>query len=326
MYLILNESTSPYFNLALEEYLLAGTEIEAIVLWRNSRAVIVGVHQNTMEEVDLDYIRERCIPVVRRQSGGGAVFHDLGNVNFTVIRNLREGDFDNYSLFTLPIVGFLASLGVHAELQGRNDLTINGAKFCGNAQAVKGKRIMHHGCILYSADFSDLSRALKPVDAKFESHGVKSVRKRVTNIADHMENPMPVEEFFARMGEFFARRGDEGSLTPYSLTAEDVSATQKLADEKYASWNWNFGKSPAYNMKRVRRYAFGIVDVRLSVEEGVIRDIHVYGDFFGLLDKAELEEKMKGLRHERSVIRAAAGEVGQYIQGITADEWAALIC
>ncbi|MDR1471025.1 MAG: lipoate--protein ligase [Synergistaceae bacterium] len=323
MYLIINNNTSPQFNLALEEHVLTGMDIETIILWRNSKSVIIGLNQNAESEIDAEYVSSRGIPVVRRQSGGGAVFHDLGNVNFTVIQAAKHGDFSNYELFTSPVIRFLATLGVSASLKGRNDLVINGMKFCGNAQAVRRGRIMHHGCILYSADFSDLSRALKPRDIKIESHGVKSVRSRVTNIADHMPSPMPVGEFFSRMADFFISSGIE----PYELAPADIEAAERLAGEKYSSWDWNFGKSPAYNVRRVARYPYGIVEARLSVERGTIRDARIYGDFFGVLDKSGLEELMRGLRHERAAIKSALGgvDVGSYISGMTADEWIDLV-
>jgi lipoate-protein ligase A len=326
MRLIINESTSPYFNLALEEHFLAETDAEAVILWRNSTSVIIGRNQNASEEVNLEYVRERDIPVIRRQSGGGAVFHDLGNVNFTIIKETGRGDFNNYEYFTKPVIGYLETLGVRAELQGRNDLVISGAKFCGNAQAYRGGRIMHHGCILYSADFSGLAGALAPRDIKFTSHGVKSVRKRVTNIADHMSEPMSVENFFERLGGYFASHID--GVEPGGISRKEADATDRLVAEKYSKWEWNFGASPAYNMKRSRRYGFGTVDVLMSVEQGEIRDARIYGDFFGMLDKEGLEAKLKGARHDRESLLGALGgtEVGQYIQGMGAEELADLIC
>jgi lipoate-protein ligase A len=326
MDLIINENTSPYFNLALEEHFLAGTGTEAVILWRNSASVIIGRNQNAAEEVNLDFVRERDIPVARRQSGGGAVFHDLGNVNFTIIRERRGDDFNNYAYFTKPVIEYLATLGVSAELEGRNDLTIGGAKFCGNAQAAKGGRIMHHGCILYSADFSNLAGALAPRDIKFEGHGVKSVRKRVTNIAEHMSRPMSVEDFLGGLGEYFA--GNIDGISKRALTPDEIVAARKLADEKYSTWEWNFGASPPYDMKRSRRYGFGIVDVLMCAEGGVITDARVYGDFFGMRDKEELEAKLRGARHDRASVMAALSgvNVGDYIQGMGAEELADLIC
>lgn len=326
MLLIVLDGTSPYFNLAFEEYALTEMREELVALWRNERAVVVGKNQNAAEEIDGAYVAANDIAVVRRQSGGGAVFHDLGNVNFTIVQNRERDDFDNYAKFTRPVLDYLETLGVDARPEGRNDLVIDGRKCCGNAQAVKRDRIMHHGCILYSADFTHLARALKPRAIKIESHGVKSVRRRVTNIADHMPHPMPVAGFLRGLADHF--RSSIPGLAPYSLSPQDIAATQRLAAEKYATWDWNHGRSPAYNVENSRKYGFGIVDVKLAVERGVIREIGVYGDFFGERDKAELEQALTGVRHERRAIEEAVSrlDVGAYIRGMTAELWLDLIC
>ena len=326
MRLIRNDRTSPYFNLALEEVALTRMTDDVLILWRNEAAVIVGKNQNAAEEVDLDFVRQRNIAVVRRQSGGGAVFHDLGNVNFTIVRSMERGDFSNYEKFTAPVIGYLATLGVRAALQGRNDLVIDGMKFCGNAQAARGDRIMHHGCILYSADFSNLVGALRPRRAKIESKGVKSVRARVTNIADHMPRPLPVEAFLQGLEAYFAERMP--GVARRDLTDEEADAARRLVEEKYATWEWNFGRAPAYNMENGARFAFGAVDVRLLVERGVVADISLSGDFFGARDVSVLETRLRGLRHERSAFEAALREypVGEFISGMTAEELIDLVC
>jgi lipoate-protein ligase A len=325
-YLIVNESLRPHFNLALEEYVLTGTDIDAIILWRNSRAVIVGSNQNTAAEIDADYARANDIAVARRLSGGGAVFHDPGNVNFTFIHKLGDGDFSNYRKFTDPIVGYLAELGVKAELQGRNDLVIEGLKFCGNAQAVRKERIMHHGCILYSADFGHLERALKPRESKMESKGIKSVRKRVTNIADHMASPIPVEDFLGGLANYFLKHSP--GVKPYTLSASDIAAAEKISREKYGTWEWNFGHSPSCGIEREHRYAFGAVGAKVLADHGVINEIHIFGDFFGMLDKSGLESALIGVRHDKGAVKSALEglNIGGYINGMTADQFADLIC
>jgi lipoate-protein ligase A len=317
--LIINRDQRPAYNLALEEYALREMREDVIMLWRNSAAVIIGNNQNAAEEIDADYVTANKITVVRRQSGGGAVFHDLGNVNFTVIHELGGDDFNNYRKFTAPIIGYLAELGVKAELSGRNDLVIDGMKFCGNAQAVKKHRIMHHGCILYSADFERLAGALRPPKIKIESKGIKSVRKRVTNIADHMPSPMPVEDFFNGLADYFLRSAPD--IEPYELSEDDIAAAGRLARDKYSTWEWNFGRSPAYNMERETRGDFGTVSVKLFVERGVIEEIHIFGDFFGLLDKSGLESALKDVKHEAEAIKNALEglDIGSYISGMTAE-------
>ena len=326
MLLIYNTSTKPSFNLALEEYVLTRMDQEAVILWRNSQAVIVGNNQNTVEEVDLNYVREHAIAVIRRLSGGGAVFHDLGNINYTLILKMQERDFGGYEKFTAPICAYLKTLGVDAYLEGRNDLLVAGRKFSGNAQAVRKNRLMHHGCVLFSADFDELSKALQPKAEKIESKAIKSVRKRVTNLLYHLPSPMTAEEFLAGLADYFRTRAE--GMVDYVLTAEDLAAVNKLTAEKYATWEWNFGASPAYNWQNSKRYPFGIVDARLDVRRGVIEDIHIFGDFFGVLDKQALEDRLRGVRHEREAVAAALRGVNlaQYIYGISLEELLELIC
>jgi len=285
----------------------------------------VGKNQNTIEEIDVDYVREHGIPVIRRQSGGGAVFHDLGNINYTIIHQMGEDDFGGYEKFTAPVCAHLRTLGVDAHFGGRNDLLIDGMKFSGNAQAVHKGRIMHHGCILFDADFGDLASVLRPKQEKIESKGIKSVRSRVTNICAHLSAPMTPEEYYSSLADFF--RAHEGGLTEYALTPEDVAATQMLAEEKYATWAWNYGHSPAYGLSRAASFPFGQVDVRLDVSGGHIRQAAIFGDFFGLADKAELETLLIGVRHEPAALAAAlaAAPIGQYIHGMTADDLVTLL-
>lgn len=324
MKLIINKRTDPYFNLALEEYMLTCTSLDAIMLWRNERSVIIGCNQNAVEELDVDFVRRGGVIVVRRQSGGGAVFHDLGNINFTVIHALGDDDFSNYSKFTAPICDFLRTLGIDAKLEGRNDLTISGLKFSGNAQAVKKGRIMHHGTILYNADFGELGQALKPRDVKIASKGVKSVRARVTNVASHLENPPSAEDFFEKLADYFLKSVDD--IEPYELTSEDIAETERLAKEKYSSWEWSYGRSPVYTFENSARFPFGLVDLRLKVERGVIRQADIFGDFFGIRDICGLTALLDGLRHDRAEVAGAMREVplGDYISGMTTEDFITL--
>lgn len=320
MELVINHSTAPAFNLALEEYALTRMERELIILWRNAASVIIGRNQNAVEEMDMDYVRTHGITVIRRQSGGGAVFHDLGNINYTVIHRLGEDDFSNYHKFTAPICAFLRTLGVDARLEGRNDLLIDGMKFSGNAQAVKNGRIMHHGTILFNADVTQLAGALRPRPAKIASKGIKSVRSRVTNVAEHLPEPMAVEEFFDRLANYF--RQETGQIGEYELTPEDIAAVNCLVEEKYGLWEWNIGRSPAYNFERSARFPFGIVDLRLEVKDGVIVMASLFGDFFGVRDKAALEQRLCGVRHDRATVREALADIdlALYIHGITREQ------
>lgn len=306
MKLIYNASQDAAYNLAMEEYLLTQVDFPLIMLWRNGKSVIVGNNQNAIEEMDLEYTKAHQITVIRRQSGGGAVFHDLGNINFTVILPLGENDFNNYQKFTQPIVDFLQQLGVNAYLKGRNDLLIDGMKFSGNAQAVRNGRIMHHGTLLFHADFGDLAGALRPNPAKIESKGIKSVRSRVTNISSHLESPMEVEDFLCQLYSFFLANSPD--ITPYALTPTDDLAVRRLVDSKYSQWQWNFGSSPRYDYQKTALFEYGFVDLRLCVNKGIIESAVIYGDFFGTAEKTLLEEKLIGISHNPKAVEEVLRE------------------
>ena len=241
MLLIYNEITNPYFNLAMEEYLLKNFNEDMFILWRNENAVIVGKNQNTLSEINLDYIKEHSIPVVRRQSGGGAVFHDLGNINFTFIANNNDS-FSDFKRFTTPIIDLLKTLDINAEFSGRNDLLIDGCKFSGNAQYNYKDRVMHHGTLLFSSQIADLSNALKVKPIKFEGKGVKSVKSRVTNISDHLKEPLTVLEFKDLIMNYLEKINTDNKH--YTLSELDIENINKLVEEKYSTWDWYFGNSP----------------------------------------------------------------------------------
>ena len=323
MLLIINPFTDPAFNLALEEYLLTKKQQALIMLWRNSGSVIIGRNQNTLAEINLDFVRAHHIPVVRRLSGGGAVFHDCGNINFTLIHPIEAGDFSNYDKFTKPIRDFLQSLGVPAVLQGRNDLTVDGKKISGNAQAAKGGLILHHGTLLFAADVSRLAGALRPQAAKIESKGIRSVRARVANISDYLPASMSADVFLERLAAYF--RAQNPDLTDYTLEQSDIAAAEQLVREKYGTWEWNFGSSPRYQYQKSTRFSFGTVALGLQVTDGIITQADIQGDFFGMLDKSALEERLRGAAHRRDAIAALLPHnLGDYIAQITVEEFLSL--
>lgn len=293
---IYNDSTDAYFNLAAEEYLINHFDDEVFMLWRNDNAVIVGKNQNTLSEINLDYVEKNGIKVVRRMTGGGAVFHDLGNVNYTFIVNGSEHMTD-FGYFTAPVINALAKLGIKAELSGRNDILIDGKKFSGNAQYSHGGRTLHHGTLMLSASFDLLKGALNVSREKIESKGIKSVSSRVTNISEHLSAPITPLAFITHLRESIL--SVILGAAEYVLTNEDKAAIQKLSDEKYSTWEWNYGYSPKYTFTKKTKFSKGIIEVFLNVENGIITDVSFKGDFFGSRDVGELENRIRGLRHEK---------------------------
>ncbi len=320
MLCLIRHETDPYFNLAAEEYAMTHFAAECFMLWRNAPAVIVGRHQNTLAEIDADYVQANNIPVVRRLSGGGAVFHDLGNLNFTFIADSDGRAQVDFRRFTQPILDALQALGVDARFEGRNDLTIDGRKFSGNAEHVSGGRILHHGTLLFSARMADVSAALRPDPAKFADKAVKSVRSRVTNISEHLPQPMTVLEFRDYLMAHVVAATPAAET--YAFTADDVAAITRLRDEKYATWAWNYGHSPRYNFSKRLRTAGGTVEAALAVVDGVIEEARIFGDYFNRLDPAEIETALVGAAHQEQALRArlAPFDVPDYFVNVGADE------
>lgn len=320
MRLIFLESNQPHLNLASEEYLLKNSSEACFILWRNADAVIVGRNQNTLAEINYEAVKEKGISVVRRMSGGGAVFHDLGNLNYTFIMKNDGNDFNNYAKFCAPIVEALNALGVNARLSGRNDLLIDDRKFSGNAQYVYKDKILHHGCILFSTDMGRLGQVLRVNPKKIKSKGIGSVRSRVTNITEHLKEPMDVLEFKDYLFSFVKNKFPEARF--WELTEEDLREIRKLCDEKYATWEWNFGYSPKYTLKREHYLAAGTIDVNLNIKDGIINKARIWGDFFGRREIGELEERLIGVKHKEDELGRVLSqlEIGEYISGVDLDE------
>ncbi|MBL7906748.1 MAG: lipoate--protein ligase [Bacteroidales bacterium] len=325
MLCIIREETDPYFNLAAEEYVLKNFNRDCFMLWRNEPSIIVGKHQNTLAEINTEYVKQNNIRVVRRLSGGGAVFHDLGNLNFTFTASGEHHQLVDFRKFTLPVLEVLKSLGIEAKFEGRNDLTIDGRKFSGNAEHVYKNRVLHHGTLLFSAMMNDLSSALQVDPAKFEDKAVKSVRSRVTNISEHLKSPLTVIEFRDLILKHVMDSNTGAEL--YSFSESDKTAISRLADEKYKTWEWNFGYSPKYNFRKQIKTNGGKLEINLEVENGVIRKARFFGDFFNKLDPAEIEEALSGVVHsERPLTEALAiFNIEEYFLKVTREEFIAAL-
>ncbi len=312
---IYNKSTDPAFNLAAEEYLLTQCDSEVFMLWRNQAAVIVGRNQNTLSQINESFVQEHDIPVIRRLSGGGAVFHDLGNINFTFISYATPSNGLDFHRFTDPILQALQRMGVNCAFDGRNDLAIEGQKFSGNAQHFHKNRLLHHGTLLFSADIADISGALRVAPEKYQDKAVKSVRKRVTNISSHLPAPMDVSVFIEALMDHVSQGAAQGDL---SLAEEETAAIEELAHERYRAWDWNYGFSPSYNFTRTTRTPGGLLEVHLDVDKGIIRQARLFGDYFGVWSISELEGLLVGCRHERAALETLLKQVplNAYIKGV----------
>lgn len=303
--------TDPRVNLAIEEHILKNLDINEsyLLFYINQPSIIIGRNQNTIEEINTKFVEENDIIVVRRMSGGGAVYHDLENLNYSFITK-DEGNSiqENFKKFTQPVINALRKLGANAQLMGRNDIEIDGKKVSGTAQYATGGRMYTHGTLMLNVDLDSVSKALKPKKEKIESKGVKSVRARVGNIKDYINQDMTVEEFKQYiLKSVFEEQGLD--VQEYVLTDEDWKQIEEISKNKYQTWEWNFGKSPKANITNSHRFPVGTIDVRLNVNRGVIEDVKIFGDFFGWGEIADIENKLKGVRYEKAAIIEALKDV-----------------
>ncbi len=319
MRLIINENTTPQYNLALEEYLLKSVQADTLILWRNENAVIIGRNQNAAEEVNAAGLARHKATVTRRMSGGGAVYHDLGNVNFSFIDINPPSDSGDISRYNAPILDFVRGLGVDAVASGRNDLTVDGFKFSGNARYYYKNRMLFHGTLLFDTDLTALGEILNPRPDKYESKGIKSVKARVANLRDYI--PMSRDDFWREIISCFS-----SYMETCPVTESQHNAAATLAAEKYATWQWNYGESPKYSYTNSARFPCGFVEVTLQTKNGIISNCKIYGDFFGKREIAELEQLLIGLPHEvKTLSQSLPHDVGEFINGLSTVEFLSLL-
>ena len=322
------ENNDPRTNIALETYLVENrlTDQPLLLFYINEPSIIIGRNQNTVEEVNQRYVEEHGIHVVRRMSGGGAVYHDLGNFSYCFIQE-EHGPARDFSVFTRPVIEALHQMGVTgARLEGRNDLLIDGKKFSGNAMYIRNGRMTAHGTILYDADLDAVTAALKPRADKIESKGIKSVRSRVTNIRPYVADAyqhLNTREFRDHLLLRIFGVNSRADMPEYTLSADDWAQVAAIRAERFANWDWNYGRSPAFTSERYHKYPQGAVDFRFNVEQGGnIREIKIYGDFFGVGDIADVEKRLTGIPYRRDVISAAFADIDTalYFGGIAAKD------
>jgi lipoyl synthase len=320
MLFIENNSTDPFFNHALEEYFLTTSQEEAFILWRNRPSILIGRNQNTLSEINLAYVKENKIDVVRRLSGGGTVFCDLGNINFTFITN-KTGQEIGFEKFARPVIDALLTLGITAEFSGRNDILIEGKKISGNAQYHYKQRLLHHGTLLFNGDLSTLKGALVTKPLKFKDKSVKSVASRVTNIYPYLNPPMDVLDFKRYLQDTLMKQHQIQTI--HHLSDEEIRSIRIISKDRFESDSWNYGSSPAFTFENTVKYSCGLVEFHLNIKKGIIITASICGDFFGIQPISELEKALLGVPYmESSLIEACESvTISDYISGLSLDDF-----
>ncbi|WP_282015743.1 lipoate--protein ligase [Marinifilum flexuosum] len=297
----ISNSNNPYYNLACEEYLLKNYDEDFFFLYINQDSLVVGKHQNTLAEINLDRVNEENIPVVRRLSGGGTVYHDFGNLNYCLIKKGEKGKLVDFKGYSSPIIQVLQKLGVNAKFEGKSDLTIDGKKFSGNASHVYKNKVLQHGTMLFLSDLKRLNHLLKVNPLKFKDRGVRSIRSRVTNISDYLSSPISISDFAAKVIHEFGLTYPNSNK--FTFSDEDINAIENLKTDKFESWEWNFGYSPNYRFEKICNYPSGkILEIEMQIEKGVITEIDISGNCIKNEDFNLFLEKIKGSNHTNSLI------------------------
>lgn len=321
--------TDPSINLALEEYVLNnfGEDNTYLLFYINAPSIIIGRNQNTFEEINTDYVDENGIKVVRRLSGGGAVYHDEGNLNFSFLTQDDGESFHDFAKFTQPVVKALNNINVPAELIGRNDLLVEGRKISGNAQFATKGRMFSHGTLMFNSEIEHVVSALNVSEEKIKSRGIKSIRSRVANISEFLTEEITMDEFKELILRYIFEVDDVKDVPRYELTEEDWNNVHEISKQRYQNWDWNFGKSPAFNVKKSHKFDSGLLDVRLDVKKGLIENCKIYGDFFSVGDVTVLEEQLVEVKHEKKSVENALKDmdVSHYLGKITKEQLIDLI-
>lgn len=323
MFYIETGSTDPCWNLAFEEYILKNrTDGEWLMLWQNANTIVIGLNQTAEEEINRAYTDAHVVTVIRRKTGGGAVYHDLGNLNYSFISDTGPLEEMTLQHFTAPVCRALRSMGLDASCSGRNDILVNGKKVSGTAQRIEKHRILHHGTLLFDSDLEAASAALNADPEKFKSKSTKSVRSRIGNIRAALAEDMDMGEFKERLLRELAADG----IKPCALTDRELEEVAKMA-ETYRSREWTYGKSPRFGYTNKRRFDGGTLKVSADVEKGVIKDIAFFGDFMAVRDNTAAVDALKGTVFSPEAVRAVLSglPVSEMFGGIGPDEICALL-
>lgn len=329
-----NNEHNPQINLALEEYIVRNfdeTE-DYLLFYINRPSIIIGKHQNTAEEINAEAVKDKNITVVRRISGGGAVYHDFGNLNFSFLTKYDSKKVNNFIQFVAPIVEALKKLGIPAEMTGRNDIMAQGRKISGNAQFSTTKKMFSHGTLLFNSNIEDVVNALNVSGDKITSKGIQSVRSRVANITEFLDEnqKMDMEQFKNYiLKEIFSSQISAGNPIPtITLTTEQWAEVHELSKNKYQTWEWNYGRSPEFTIQRKNRFAFGQIDARINVKDGLIHQITFFGDFLAHGESAELANFLQNVPYTTQNITQVLEntDLKTYFGDISVKDFAEFLC
>jgi lipoate-protein ligase A len=311
------------FNIAAEEYITRNFSGQTVFMfWQTEKCVIIGRNQIAAAEIDLGAADSLGINIVRRSSGGGAVFSDLGNIMYTLVTPFNESDDPKKierEQFALPMARALNKMGVPAAVEGRNDITAGGKKFSGLAQYAIKNRLCTHGSMLYDADLEALARVLKPDPGKINSKALKSVRSRVTNLCGYFTPQISVAEFLERLK---SNLFDGEKIERYNFTREDTEQINIIRSEKYANIDWLLGATPKFSVQCAKRFPAGKLEIFLHAERGIIKSCGIFGDFLGILPASELEKKLENRPHDYAVLSELLSQINLslYLGGIKQEE------
>ena len=275
MYFIESNSKNAFFNIAMEEYFVKQKNEDYIISYINNPSVIIGKHQNAYSEVNIKFVNALKIPVLRRISGGGSVYHDSGNLNFCFIQNNFDAQKVNFAEKSSPIVDFFKTINLNAELGSKNELRVNGYKVSGSAEHVYKNRVLHHGTLLFNSNLDILDKSLQGSNQNYTDKSIPSNKTNVININTLLSENKTIEQFTDEFNSFIL---NYFNATKYCLTEVDENEINRLVDEKFNTWEWNYGYSPNYKYMGDVNTVFGLKTIELEVEKGIIKLIKCQND------------------------------------------------